>query len=122
MMSSKTNVIVTKTYLFSLGIIKLYNILQSEMHDYVLSKQILRSGTSIGANVNESQSAESKSDFVHKLGISAKEFRETIYWLNLLKDSNYLNKEICENYIKDAEEILKILNSIILTSKNNSNN
>ena len=92
------------------------------MHDYVLSKQILRSGTSIGANVNESQSAESKSDFVHKLGISAKEFRETIYWLNLLKDSNYLNKEICENYIKDAEEILKILNSIILTSKNNSNN
>ena len=88
-----------------------------EENEYVLSKQILRSGTSIGANVNEAIAAVSKKDFVHKLSISLKEARETQYWLNLLKDSNYINQEIFKKLNKDCEELIKILNSIILTTK-----
>ncbi len=118
---NKTNIIVTKTYFFALEIVKLFRSLQQEKQEYVLSKQILRSGTSIGANVNEAQSAESKSDFIHKMGISAKECRETIYWLNILKDSDYIYKSAYDKFINEANEILKILNSIILSAKKNKN-
>ncbi|MBM2813796.1 MAG: CHP02436-containing protein [Ignavibacteria bacterium] len=117
----KENIIVGKSYKFAIRIIKLYKFLIDEKKEYVISKQILRSGTSIGANINEAQSAESKMDFVHKLGISAKETRETEYWLNLLKDTNYIDKKSFDSISKDSSEILKIINSIILTSKERSN-
>lgn len=113
----KENVILEKSYKFSLRIIKLYKYLCEEKKEYVLSKQILKSGTSIGANINESQAAESKQDFVHKLGVAAKEIRETIYWLNLLKDSNYIDSKSFNSILKDCEELKKIVTSIILTAK-----
>lgn len=110
------SIIAKKTYSFALQIIVIYKELV-EINEYVLSKQILRSGTSIGANVNEAIAAVSKKDFVHKLSISLKEARETQYWLNLLKDSNYIDQEIFKKLNKNCEELIKILNSIILTSK-----
>ena len=110
------SIIASKTYAFALLIISIYKELKTE-NEFILSKQILRSGTSIGANVNEVISAESKKDFVHKLGISLKEARETKYWLNLLKDSNYINQKIFNKSNKDCEELIKILSSIILTTK-----
>ena len=76
------NIIVERTYKFAIRIVKLYKFLFEKKKEYVISKQILRSGTSIGANINEAQSAESKLNFVHKLGISAKESRENVYWLD----------------------------------------
>ena len=88
----KENIIVGKSYSFALEIIKLYKQL-SEQKEYVLSKQILRSGTSIGANIHEAVSSESKKDFIHKTGIALKETRETSYWLNLLKDSSYISSD-----------------------------
>jgi len=115
----KENLIVEKSYQFALRIIKLYKYLIDEKKEYVLSKQILRSGTSIGANINEAQSAETKPDFIHKIGISLKEVRETIYWLNLLKDSELIDKKSFDSIIKDCEEILHITTRIILSAKEN---
>jgi four helix bundle protein len=112
----KNNIIVKKSYDFALSIISLYKQLV-ERKEYVLSKQILRSGTSIGANIHEAVSGESKKDFIHKLGIAVKEARETSYWLNLLKDSNYLPLHEYEHLNNHCEELIKILNSIILTTK-----
>ncbi|MCX6165519.1 MAG: four helix bundle protein [Ignavibacteriae bacterium] len=116
----KENIILDKSYSFSLRIIKLYKFLCENKKEFVMSKQILRSGTSIGANVNESQAAETKNDFVHKLGIAAKEIRETEYWLKLLKDSEYLEENSFNSLIQDCEELRKIVNSIILSSKQKS--
>lgn len=110
------SVIADKSYVFALQIISVYKELKSK-NEFVLSKQILRSGTSIGANVNEAISAVSKKDFVFKLGISLKEARETKYWLNLLKDSDFISQEIFNKSNKDCEELIKILSSIILTTK-----
>jgi len=117
--SNKTenkSIISEKSYAFALLIISIYKELKIQ-NEFILSKQILRSGTSIGANVNEAISAESKKDFVHKLGISLKEARETKYWLNLLKDSDYINQETFNKLNKNCEELIKILSSIILTTK-----
>lgn len=116
MNEEKENIIVKKSYEIALEIVKLYKFL-AEQKEYVLSKQVLRSGTSIGANVHEAVAAESKKDFIHKLGIAVKESRETLYWLNLLLDSNYINKEQFLFLINSCNEIIKILNSIILTTK-----
>lgn len=116
MNEEKENIIVKKSYEIALEIVKLYKFL-AEQKEYVLSKQVLRSGTSIGANVHEAVAAESKKDFIHKLGIAVKEARETLYWLNLLLDSNYINKEQFLFLINPCNEIIKILNSIILTTK-----
>ncbi len=84
------SIIADKAYAFALDIIVIYKQLSAERKEYVLSKQLLRAGTSIGANINEAISGESKRDFIHKLGIALKEARETSYWLNLLKDSSYI--------------------------------
>ena len=122
--SNKTenkSIISEKSYAFALLIISIYKELKIQ-NEFILSKQILRSGTSIGANVNEAISAESKKDFVHKLGISLKEARETKYWLNLLKDSDYINQETFNKLNKNCEELIKILSSIILTTKQRSLN
>ncbi len=110
------SIIAGKAYAFALSIIKLYKNLIKE-HEFVLSKQILRSGTSIGANINEAISAQSKRDFVHKLSISLKEARETIYWLRLLKDSDYINGIEFNKMYTACDELIKILTKIILTTK-----
>lgn len=117
MNESKDNTIVSKSYSFALKIIELYKFLISEKKEYVLSKQLLRCGTSIGANVHEAVASEFKKDFIHKLGIALKEARETSYWLRLLNDSSYTSKEQAIELNKACEEIIKILNSIILTTK-----
>ena len=113
------NVIVEKSFQFALDSINAYKILLSK-NEYILSKQFLRSSTSIGANVHESQEAVSSADFVNKLSIALKEARETVYWLKLLAESNYLEKEVCMKLISDCEEIMKIIRSIILTIKQKS--
>ena len=111
------SIVGDKSYSFALEIIKLYKELTITTKEYVLSKQILRSGTPIGANINEAVSSVSKRDFVHKLSIALKEARETNYWLNLLKDSNYIGIATYEHLSIRCKEIMKILSSIILTTK-----
>ena len=111
------NIILQKGYSFALAIIKLYKFLSTEKKEFVLSKQILKSGTSIGANINEALSSESKKDFVHKPGIALKESRETSYWLNLLKDSEYITDQQFNELATECNALIRILSSIILTTK-----
>lgn len=115
--SKKESIIAKKAYSFALEIIKLYKLLVTDKKEFVLSKQLLRSGTSIGANINEAISGQSKRDFVYKLNIALKEARETNYWLNLLKDSDYINLIEFESLNTKCEEIIKMLTSIIMTTK-----
>ncbi len=114
---SGDNIIQTKTRDFALHIISLYKILIEEKKEYVLSKQLLRSGTSIGANVRESKNAQSRLDFINKLNIALKDADETDYWLDLLYTSNYINKEEFTKNENELNEIIKILTSIIKTTK-----
>ena len=107
-----------KTYAFALRIIKAYNFLNSK-NEYVLSKQLLRAGTSIGANCREATYAQSKMDFINKLSIALKEANETIYWLELLHDSDFIDDKSFNSIHDDGLEILKLLISIIKTSKEN---
>ena len=116
MNEGKENIIVQKSYAFALQIVQLFKSLV-EKKEFVLSKQILRSGTSIGANIHEAVASESKRDFVHKLGIAVKEARETSYWLNLLKDGKFITQEEFNKLNKLCNELVKILNSIILATK-----
>ena len=109
----KENVIKDKSFSFAVRIVKLYRYLMENKKEYVLSKQILKSGTSVGAMVREAEFAETKADFKHKLGIAQKEINETIYWLELLKESEYLSKEQFDSINSDAVEIIKIITSII---------
>ncbi len=111
----KENIILTKTYSFALRIIKLYKYLSDDKKEYTLSKQILRSGTSIGANAEEASGSISKKEFRAKLFISYKEARETHYWLRLLKDSDYIELKLANSLIEDVEEIMKILGAILKT-------
>lgn len=112
----KENVIKNKSFAFALRIVKLNKYLQ-EQKEFVLSKQILRSGTSIGAMIRESEHAESKADFIHKMAIAQKEANETMYWLELLHQSNYLEKNIFDSMESDLTEIQKLLSSIMISSK-----
>ena len=107
-----------KTYAFALRIIKAYNFLTSK-NEYVLSKQLLRAGTSIGANCREATYAQSKMDFINKLSIALKEANETIHWLELLHDSDFIDDKSFYSIHDDGLEILKLLISIIKTSKEN---
>ena len=113
----KENIVKDKSYAFALRIIKLYKFLSEEKKEYVLSKQILRCGTSIGANIEEADSAPSKRDFINKLNISLKEAKETRYWLRLLHDSQYIDSKSFESILPDTEELIKLLISIIKSSK-----
>jgi four helix bundle protein len=115
----KDNVLKDKAYNFALRIVKLYQYLADEKKEFVTSKQILRSGTSIGANIEEANQAQSKIDFIHKLSISQKESFETHYWLRLLRDSNFLNEKLADSLLKDCEEIQKNITSSIKTAKTN---
>ena len=111
------NAIRDKSFAFALRVIKCYKYLQTEQKEYVLSKQFLRSGTAIGALVMEAEQAESKADFIHKLAIALKEANETQYWLELLYQSAYIDKNGYENILKDCVELLKLLTTIIKTSR-----
>ncbi|MBS3993354.1 MAG: four helix bundle protein [Bacteroidetes bacterium] len=111
------NVIKTKSFLFSVKIVNLYKLLVQEKKEFVISKQLLRSGSSIGALVRESEHAESKADFIHKLSIALKEANETEYWLDLLKETDYIGEKEYISFQADLKEILKLLISIIKTSK-----
>jgi four helix bundle protein len=111
------NILKKKSFEFAIRIVNLYKLLTGDRKEFVLSKQLLRSGTSIGANVREGLNAQSKADFVHKLSISQKECDETLYWLELLKETNYINASEFLSINNDATELLKILRSIILTTK-----
>ena len=104
----KENVILTKTYSFAVKIVKLSKALNKDKREYTLSNQILRSGTSIGANAEEASGSISKKDFRSKYFISYKEARETHYWLRLLRDSDYIDSKTANELIEDVEEILRI--------------
>jgi len=112
----KKNILANKSFDFSIRIVDLYRFLIKK-NEYVLSKQILRSGTAIGALITEAQNAESKKDFIHKLGISQKECSETIYWLNVLLKGKYINTKQFQSISNDTEELLKMLRSSIMTAK-----
>ncbi len=108
----KENVVVQKSYAFAVRIVNLYKYLCEEKKEFTLSKQVLRSGTSIGANVEEAQGGQSKKDFFAKLSIAYKEARETKYWIRLLTDTGYINEKQSESLLNDIEELLKIIGSI----------
>ena len=112
------SIVGEKSYSFALEMIKLERSLRTK-HEYILSNQIVRSGTSIGANVNEAQSAESKRDFVHKMNIALKEARETKYWLNLIHDSDQMGNLNFEKLEERCDEIIRMLTSIINTTREN---
>lgn len=114
------NIIQSKSYDFAVRIVKVYQYLSSEKKEYVLSKQLLRCGTSIGANVEEAIGGQSSKDFFAKLTIAYKEARETHYWIRLLKDTHYLSNEQSESLLNDVTEILKIIGSIQKTIRNKS--
>lgn len=116
------NIIKNKSYAFAIRIVNLYKYLTKEGKEYILAKQILRSGTAIGALITEAEHAESKADFVHKLAIAQKECNETKYWLNLLHDTDYIGLEMFNSLNTDCIEVLKLLTSIIKTTKKNINN
>lgn len=116
MIMEKKNIIKDKTFEFAKEIVYLYKNL-TENKEFVLSKQLLRSGTSIGANVRESEHAQSKADFIHKMSIALKEANETEYWLDLLFETKYLSVEEFQSIKNKNVEILKLLISIINTSK-----
>jgi four helix bundle protein len=116
------NVIKEKSFRFAVRVVMLYKYLKSEKKEYILSKQLMRSGTSIGTNVRESQNAESKADFIHKLTIAQKEADETLYWLELLKETDYITTDEFQSLEVDASELLKIIRSIILSTKKNKKN
>ena len=118
----KENIIQQKSFVFAIRIINLYKYLTFKKKEFVLSKQILRSGTSIGANIEESIGGGSDKEFLFKLEISYKEARETIYWLKLLKETEYIKNEEFESLFYDAEEICKILGSIQIAIKRKINN
>ena len=111
------NAIKDKSFAFAIRIVNLHRFLSTEMKEFVLSKQLLRSGTAIGALVREAEQAESKPDFVHKMAISLKEANETEYWILLLRETNYLTGKESESILADTAELLRLLTSIIKTSK-----
>ena len=111
------NVVKAKSFAFALRVVKLCKFLNAEKKEFVLSKQLLRSGTAIGALVREAEQAESKADFVHKMAIALKEANETEYWLELLHQSEYIDAKGFESIQLDIIELLKLLTSIIKTSK-----
>ncbi len=107
------NITYEKAYIFAVKIIKLYKYLKEEKKEFDLSQQVLRSGTSIGANIAEANGAVSTAEFSMKIGIAYKECLETKYWISLLKDTNYIQQEYFESLNQDAEEISKILFAIL---------
>jgi four helix bundle protein len=117
----KENIIVEKSFLFSVNIVKMYKSLIAEKKEFILSKQLVRSGTSIGANIEEAVGGTTGKDFTAKMSIAYKEARETKYWLRLLHATDYLTIEQFNPLVSDCDEILKILFKIINTSRRKNN-
>ena len=113
------SIINQKSVTFALRIIKAFQFLKGQKGEYVMSKQLLRSGTTIGASIREAEFAESRKDFIHKLHISLKEANETAYWLTLLHESDYINDATFQSIQTDCTELIKLLTSIIKSSKHN---
>lgn len=113
----KENVVMSKSYIFALRVIKLYKYLVAEKREYVLSKQLLRSGTSIGALIKEAEHAQSKADFLNKMNVALKEANETEYWIELLRDSEYLSTTESLSIIEDSTELIRLLISIVKSTK-----
>ncbi len=111
------NLIQIKSYDFAIRIVKLYRYLIDKKKEFVLSKQILRSGTSIGANVEEALGGQSRADFISKLAVAYKEARETHYWIRILRDTNYITTKQANSILTDIDEIRKIIAKIQITSK-----
>jgi len=120
-MEDSKNEIASLSFSFAVRIVNLYKYLTETKNEFILSKQLLRSGTSIGANVTESQDAQSKKDFISKMSIALKEAKESQYWIALLTETNYLpkNSHKVETLQKELNSIINILSSIIITSKHN---
>ncbi len=116
----RENNIKKKSFLFALRIVKLFQFLEKEKREFVLSKQLLKSATSVGAMVREAEFGESKKDFIHKMAIAQKEINESIYWIELLKEANYIDKDQFESINTDAIEVIKIITTIIKNTKRNS--
>ncbi len=116
----KDNIVVEKSYQFATDIIELYKVLKFEDKEFILSSQLLRSGTSVGANIEEAMGAQSKKDFLAKISISYKEAREAHYWLRLLRDTSFINKDTAECLITKAYELMKIIGSIQKSLKENN--
>jgi four helix bundle protein len=117
----KGEIVRNKSMLFAIRIVNLFKVLKKERKEFVMSKQVLRSGTSIGANIREAEFAESKLDFIHKLAIAQKECNETIYWLELLQRTDYLSKEEFDSINMDAVEMMRLITSSIKTAKRSLN-
>jgi len=111
------SILKSRSYAFALRIVRLNKYLEVQKREFVLAKQVLRSGTSIGANVEEANQAQSQKDFIHKLSVALKEASETNYWLRLLRDSSIIEEKIASSLIADCEELQKILTASIKTSK-----
>ena len=111
------NIIQRKSFEFAIQVVETYKYLIDEKREFILSKQFLRAGTSIGANISEAARGQSTKDFIHKLQISRKEANETLYWLNLLQATNYIQLEKSEKLTKQCDELLRILTAIIKTTE-----
>jgi four helix bundle protein len=120
-MNDKSNPLLTKSFEFAVQIIRVNQKIQTEYKEYILTKQLIRSGTSIGALVREAQNAETKKDFIHKLSIAQKECDETIYWIELMHETDYFDVDIYQSLKLKGEELLRIIRSSILTAKRNLN-
>jgi four helix bundle protein len=114
------SILKEKSFLFAIKIVKMYKSLIYAQKEFVLSKQLLRSGTSVGAMIRESKNSESKADFQHKLAIAQKECDESLYWLDLLFKSGYITESEFNSTSSDAFELLKMIRSSIITSKSNN--
>lgn len=118
----KNNLIQNKSYQFAVRIVNLYKYLSMVKKEFILSKQVLRSGTAIGALIREAEHAQSTADFINKMSIALKEANETLYWLELLQETNYLIEKDYQSIYNDANELVKILVSIVKTTKSKLKN
>lgn len=117
----QNNIVQEKSFAFAIRVVRAYQHLVSEKREFVLSKQFLRSGTSIGANVEESIGGQSDADFISKLSIAYKEARESVYWIRLLQATDYLTETQAASLLNDAEELCRIIGKILITSKQKLN-
>ena len=117
----RDNIILDKSFDFAIRVVNLYKYLCDEKKEYILSKQLLRCGTSIGANINEAQAGQSKADFIAKMSIASKEARESKYWIELLIKTKYLNinEQHTKSLVNDIKELVKLLTSIVKSSQEN---
>lgn len=115
----KNSIVKEKSFVFAVRIVKLYQHISENKKEFILSKQLVRSGTSIGANISEALQAASKRDFVNKMNISLKEAQETEYWLRLLHETHYLSEKEFQSLYEDSVELIKMLTAIVKTSRTN---